>query len=72
MEGLFCITLQWFFPWGFPSAWEVDPVLQLSLGWGYYLPCPSSHLRDFIMPVGNMKDIIRNIYNEVLNLCLYR
>lgn len=59
-------------PRGFPSACEVDPVLPLSLGWGYCLPRPSSHLQDFIMPVGNIKDIIRKIYNEVLNLRLYR
>lgn len=61
MEGLFCITIQWFFPWGFPSACEVGPVLQLSLGWGYCLPHPSSHLHGFTMPVGNIKDIIRKI-----------
>lgn len=59
MEGLFCITLQCFFPWGFPRVCEVGPVLQLSLGWGYCLPHPSSHLQGFTMPVGNRKGIIR-------------
>lgn len=47
-------------------------MLQLSLGWGYCQPHLSSHLQDFIMPVANIKDIIRKIYNEMLNRCLYR